>query len=58
MEVRSKALKPGKYWLGSSSQIRGKVYLGTAIRIEDQENWTALRDQHQVMIDTLPYKKT
>jgi len=61
MEVRGRALKPGRYYLGHKKLIWGECVLGQAILIATDEHWHAARDQHRVPLETSatkPYKKT
>jgi hypothetical protein len=58
MEIRSRAVKGGKYWLGCKGLIRGKVLLQDATCIEDEDVWASLRDKHRLEGAQLPYKKT
>ena len=58
LEIRGRALKAGKYWLGCRGVIRGKVVLGDAVPIPDEDTWDSLRERHRVESSFLPYKKT
>ena len=58
LEIRGRALKAGKYWLGCRGVIRGKVVLGEAKHIPDEDTWDSLRESHCVESSFLPYKKT
>ena len=58
LEIRGRALSPGKYWLGQGSMIHGVVYLGTAFWIDSLQSWTDHYSQHRVDLPMLPYKKT
>ena len=58
MEIRSRALKAGSYWLGNKGVIRGLAVFGEPVPILDKDLWVALRSQHCVDTDELPYKKT
>ena len=57
MEIRSRALKGGKYWLGYKGLIRGMAVFGDAVPVQDDETWASYRDRHRVETE-LPYKKT
>jgi hypothetical protein len=58
MEVRSTALKAGRYWIGCRGVISGRLTLGSAIAITDENMWAALRGRHCVGGDALPFKRT
>ena len=58
LEIRGRALKAGKYWLGCRGFIHGKVLLGDAVPIPDEDTWDSLRERHCVESSFLPYKKT
>ena len=58
LEVRGRALKAGKYWLGCRGVIRGKIVLADAIPIPDEDTWDSLRERHCVESSFLPYKST
>ena len=58
LEVRGKAYRPGKYFLGYKRQILAVAQLGKPFRITTTEQWLALRSQHCVMMDDPPYKRT
>ena len=58
MEVRGRALKPGRYYLGHKKLIYGEVVLGQAILFGTDDHWNATRDRHLVPAATRPYKKT
>ena len=57
LEIRSRKLTPGKYFLGHRSQIYGCAQLGEAFLIDNEEDWAALRTKHRVA-GPRPYKKT
>ena len=57
MEIRSRALRAGRYYLGHKKLIYGEIVLGQAILISTDEHWVATRDQHLVTTPR-PYKKT
>ena len=46
MEIRSRALRPGRYYLGHKKLIYGEIVLGQAILIATDEHWNAARDKH------------
>ena len=58
MEIRSRALRGDKYWLGYHGKIKGRVVLQDADHIKDEATWASLRDQHQVTGERLPYTNT
>ena len=58
METRGKAFQEGEYWIGCKKQIHGKLYLGTAQRIDTIEAFKKLRTKHCCDTDELPYKTT
>ena len=58
IEVRGRAFKGGKYWLGHKKQIPGSVVLGDAFRIQDEEEWASHRAEHCVQSEKMPYNKT
>ncbi len=58
LEIRWKALRPGKYLLGYKRQILAVAHLGKPFRITTTDEWLALRSQHCVMMDDPPYKRT
>ena len=58
LEIRHRALKPGKYWLGHKGVIRGVAVLGEAMQIPTTELWKSLRNRHLVDTPEAPYKTT
>ena len=58
LEIRGRALKAGKYWLGCRGVNRGEAMLGNAVPIPDEDTWDSLRERHRVESSFLPYKKT
>ena len=58
LEIRSKRLSPGNYWLGCKGEIYAKVILSSPIEVKTLAEWIALRSEHCVQTDVLPYKKT
>ena len=58
LEIPSRNLSPGKYWLGSRGIIYGRVQLGPGTLIDSVNAWTELRVRHRVESDQLPYNKT
>ena len=58
LEIRGRALSPGKYWLGHQKMIHGFVMLGEATRIHSDGAWRNLAHKHRVDLPRLPYKKT
>ena len=58
LEIRSRALKEGPYWLGCKGIIRGKAVFAAPKLIRDKDDWASLRGKHCVDADELPYKKT
>ena len=58
MEVRGRNLAGGPYYLGSSGLIWGRAVLDSGVRIATDEEWVALRGEHRVDTDILPYRKT
>ena len=58
MEIRGRAVKGGKYWLGYKGVIRGKAVLQHPVCIKDETTWASLRDQHRVESEHLPYRNT
>ena len=58
LEIRGRALSPGKYWLGHQKLIYGFAMLGEAIPIRSNIAWRALVHKHRVDMPKLPYKKT
>ena len=58
MEVRCTPLKAGRYWIGCRGVISGRLTLGSAIVITDENMWGFLRERHCVEGDAPPYKRT
>ena len=58
LEIRGSKLKPGRYFLGCGGRIYASVILDAAIAIETKAQWIALREDHKVKTDALPYRKT
>ena len=58
MEIRSKRLRAGKYYLGYKEKIYGCVSTGVAVPITTVEEWRALYPRHLVNSSTLPYERT
>ena len=58
MEIRCKRLKPGTYFLGHRGRLYGSVRLSSPQRIVTTDAWAALRHEHCVQGDTLPYATT
>ena len=58
LEVRGKAYRPGKYFLGYKRQILAVAHLGKPFRITTTDEWRKLRPQHHVPLDEPPYKRT
>ena len=58
LEIRSRCLQPGTYWMGMRKAIHGKIVLGCAFEIADLETWARLRSRHCVESIAMPYKRT
>ena len=58
LEIRGFKLKPGRYFLGCAGRIYASAILDVPIAIENVAQWTALREDHKVQTDALPYRKT
>ena len=58
LEIRSKNMKGGTYFLGCGGEIFARVYLDQAFPIKTEVQWNSLREAHCVPYDALPYKKT
>ena len=58
MEIRGKRLTPGTYLLGCHGMLYGRVRLDQPQHIATMDAWAALRREHCVQGDTLPYAKT
>ena len=58
LEIRGSKLKPGRYFLGSGGKIYASAILDAPIAIENVTQWIALREDHKVKTDALPYRKT
>ena len=58
LEIRSMALRSGRYFLGFKGEIFGWAEIGNPMKIESVEQWEALRRQHLVALEALPYRKT
>ena len=56
MEIRSKRLRAGRYYLGYKEKIYGCVSIGVAVPIATVEEWRALYSRHLVSSSTLPYE--
>ena len=48
----------GPYYLGWGGRIWGRAVLASGVRIATDDEWVALRGEHRVNADTLPYRKT
>ena len=48
MEIRGKALRSGRYWIGYRGIVYGRVSLDTAVRVQDKRHWQALKSLHRV----------
>lgn len=58
LEIRSRRMKPGPYYLGMRGRIYGLVYLGTCFEIQNRTDWQRLRHQHHVPGKETPYTRT
>ena len=58
LEIRGSKLKPGRYFLGCGGKIYASAILDAPIAIETKAQWIALREDHKVKTDALPYRKT
>ena len=58
LEIRGARLRKGDTWLGCGGAIQGKARIEKAVPIRSLEVWQALRLQHLVPGNVLPYKKT
>ena len=58
LEIRSLALRKGRYLLGCKGEIFGWAEIGHPMHIENIAQWEALRHRHLVPLEVLPYKKT
>ena len=58
MEIRSKRLRAGRYYLGYKEKIYGCVSIGVAVPIATVEEWRALYPRHLVDSSTLPYERS
>ena len=58
LEIRGSKLKPGRYFLGCGGRIYASAIFDAPIAIENVTQWIALREDHQVKTDALPYRKT
>ena len=58
LEIRGSKLKPGRYFLGCGGRIYASAILDAPIAIENVAQWVALREDHKVKTDALPYRKT
>ena len=58
LEIRSRNLSGGRYWLGCRGTIFGLAVLEPAIPIKSDAAWRRLRHRHRVEVDELPYKTT
>ena len=56
IEIRGVRLREGDVWLGCRGAIHGKARIEEAVPIRCLEDWEALRLQHLVPGDVLPYK--
>ena len=57
-EIRGRPLKAGEYFMGHRGLIQARIVLGSAVRIQSTQQWQALRPQHRVADNVLPYKQT
>ena len=57
MEVRSRRLKGGIYYLGCKGVLYGQALLGDAVHIDNPAKMKALKKKH-LLGDVLPYKTT
>ena len=58
LEIRGSRLKAGHYYLGCGGKIHASAILDAPIAIENVTQWIALREDHKVKTDALPYRKT
>ena len=58
MEIRSKRLRAGKYYLGYKEKIYGCISTGLPVPITTIEQWRTLYPRHLVNSSTLPYERT
>ena len=58
MEIRGKAFKAGRYWLGYKGFIRGIALFGNVLPVLDDATWEGYRTQHLVPTEKPPYRKT
>ena len=58
LEIRSRPLSSGRYWLGHKKMIFGVAVLGEAIPVLSAVQWASLRSRHRCGDAAPPYKKT
>ena len=58
LEIRGRRLKPGPCFLGCAGKIYASAEVAAPFPIEDTAEWIALRQDHGVQSDALPYRKT
>ena len=59
LEIRSRKLRAGRYFLGCGGNIYASAQLAAPFAIEDVAQWIALRGDHCVQYsDALPYQRT
>jgi len=58
LEIRSRKIKAGQFWLGCKGLIHGRALFGDPVPIPDLETWKSFRPKHLVESDDMPYKKT
>lgn len=58
LEIRSRSLSSGLYWLGCHGTVYGHCVLGSSILIYPAEALRGLRHRHRVGVDELPYSTT
>ena len=58
MEIRSKRLRAGKYYLGYKEKIYGCVSIGVAVPIATVEERRALYPRRLLSSSILPYERT
>ena len=58
MEIRSRRVRPGLYYIGMRGVLYGRVHLKEGSKIETEKSWQKLRRRHQVDRQELPYERT
>lgn len=58
LEIRSKKMKGGTYFIGCGGLVYGRILLEIGFPIQSEEQWNALRWQHCCDTTVRPYKNT